>query len=178
MFYLLIIPALIMLSFMIIQLYAMKKHDTILFEFCQIRRDLMKILKREDVHNLEEDYIALRKLIEFLNITIHNYDEMKTSIFNIRIFFQYLKQFDKDSKKIEKIKISRNKEIIEIYSKFSIAMFKAFLAYTPFIKSQFCLYLIIYLLKAIGYITKKQVNGYIQILKEVKVKIQEFSIPL
>jgi len=178
MFYLLIIPALIMLSFMIMQFYAIKKHDKVLFEFCQARRDLMGILRRDNVNISKKNYVALTKLVEFLNRTIHNYDEMKTSLFNIRKFFRYLKQYEKDIKKIEKIKIPDNPEVIEIYRKSSIAMLKAFLTYTPFIKSQLCLYLLVHLLKTIGYFSKKQVDNYVQILTQIKLKTHEFGIPL
>lgn len=165
--------------FMIRQLRIIKKHDRVLFNFCQVRRDAIGILREKNLNIPKKEYTALRHILEILNMTIHNYDEMKASFFNVRSrFFKSIKEFAKNREQIEQIDIPDNQDIVDIYNKFGCALLFAFFSYTPFIKSELCLKLAIFLLKAAGQLFKKQVDIYIQTLIQIKNQSRKLGFPL
>ncbi len=178
MFYLVMILILIYSLIIIFRFNNIKKHDSVLFDFCQVRRDLMNMLRENNFKIEKEDYFCLRDLLEFLNITIHEYNNLKTSFFNIRKFFVYLKQYEKSQQNIKELKIPDNENILKLYNATGYTLLKAFFTYTPFIKSELFLNLIAFLLRTFSRLWKKHMDNYIETLKQIKNKSQEYGLEL
>ena len=86
MFYIVATLIAIFLIYQIISLRELKKHDEHLFRFCELRRESIKLLYEERDALGRNDYIALREMLGALNVTINNYRNHKTAIFNLRRF--------------------------------------------------------------------------------------------
>lgn len=143
MFYLLLIPFSFVSVLLIIHLKNLKKHDAVLYKFCQVRRESMQFLRANWSNLPKKEYIALRELLETLNATIHRYNEHKTVLFNLRRFIEHIKEFDSFSKKIEPIEKPETKEIRQFYLDTSRSFLYGFFAYTPLIKSEILVKLVI-----------------------------------
>ena len=87
-------------------------------------------------------------------------------------------KFEKDNKKLERIKIPENKEIATIYKNFSFTLIIAFFTYTPFIKPEICIRISIFLLQTISKLFRKQFNHYISILYQVKKESRNLKLNL
>jgi len=91
---------------------------------------------REGNFNLsKDDYIALRHLVEATSVTIHDYNQWKTSLFNFRRFKERVRNIKTLNREIAERKIS-NPDIFALYQQYTFAMFLAFIAYTPFLRSE------------------------------------------
>jgi len=115
--------------------YKIKKHDDVLFQFCNIRRDVMKYLRDNMDHISQEEYKSLKHLLKQLNILIRDYEALTSMIFDLGHLF---KEADKTRKYVlilEKIKLPDNKEIERLYFNQKRAMLYAFMRYTPFVRS-------------------------------------------
>lgn len=166
MFYILIIPILVYSLFIIVKLRNLKKHDIILYRFCQIRRDTMSLLRNKYLQLDSNEYKSLKKILEFLNHTIHYYDQNKSSLFNLRNYINFAKKYKESASKIEKIKLPENEEIKKIYKDFSIGMIYAFISYTPFIASEIFLRFVIYILTILTKSGIHFINKYTDIILE------------
>jgi hypothetical protein len=135
MFFLIFIPTSIALWLMLVHLRKMKKHDRVLFRFCQIRRDIIVIMREPGFNPSKSDYRILRVLLDGANATIHEYNSCKIKLFNFRNFIALAKEYQRNAQKVDKLSTS-NPAINEIKEKYKRAMILAFLSYTPLIKSQ------------------------------------------
>ena len=87
-----ILGILVVGAFLLASLIAIKKHDRVLFRFCQIRRDLMKDLRdRYDTTLNQQEWQAAKFLLEKLNGVIQHYHSHKTTMFNLRKVRQMIK---------------------------------------------------------------------------------------
>lgn len=119
----------------IIWLRRIRRHDHVLFLFCQIRRDAMALVRERQFDFEREDYIALRNLIELLNTTIDNYNEYKTVVFNVRRLANLLIKYRKTARRFDdKLRETHDPTINALSHRFVLAMMEAFLAYTPLIR--------------------------------------------
>ncbi len=113
-------------------------HDSVLFPFCQLRRDMLRFLHEYVVENpgtlSREEYTSVRKLLDVVSGTIHHYNRHKTVMFNIREMAKYLKQYRRRLKKIAPPELTDNADIQEFHARFVLCLAKAFLAYTPLIR--------------------------------------------
>ena len=134
-FYFLIVPALVACLCEIYRLRKLEKHDIVLYKFCEIRRLVMARIREDNFNLSKDDYVALRQLAEAASLTIHDYNEWKTSLFNFRKFKECVRKIKNWDKIIEERKIA-NPDILALYKEYIYAMFFAFLTYTPFIKSE------------------------------------------
>lgn len=166
MFYLLIIPVLVSSAFMIHRLRKIKKHDKVLFHFCQIRRDAMELLRNNYSEMTIEEYRAIRRVLMALNSTIHDYNDYKISIFNFRRFYRMVKNYKKTTSSIERMKLPKNSDIGKLLQDFSIGMIKAFFAYTPFLKSEIIFKLVILILDFVTKSGIKYLNDRARVLLE------------
>ena len=73
-FYILMIPVLFFSVLMIIHLRRLKKHDEVLYTFCQNRREIMFMIREENFALSKKDYFDLRKLAEVNNKTIRHFN--------------------------------------------------------------------------------------------------------
>ena len=135
----------------------MRKHDRVLFPFCQLRRDVMSFLYRnmmEDTDSLSpSEYGFIRQLLHVLDATIHNYNQHKTSMFNLRKIAKHLKTYRKASEIA--LKVPDHPEIQEFHERIHRLLVVAFLAYTPLIRWELAVRLIV-LAGRIGYRAGKQ----------------------
>lgn len=110
------------------------KHDQVLFPFCQLRRDIMRHL----LDNLDtltpEEYRPLRKLLDMLDATIHNYNRHKTRMFNLRTILRQTTRYRRAKKQAERVDIPEDSPAVEFYFRFFHLLAKAFLAYTPLLR--------------------------------------------
>ena len=135
----------------------MQKHDRVLFPFCQLRRDVMNFLYRsltKDVDSLSSsEYKFIRRLLNVLDGTIHNYNQHKTSMFNLRKIAKRLKTYRQASETA--LMVPDRPEIQELHERIHRFLVVAFLAYTPLIRWELALGLIV-LAGRIGYHVGKQ----------------------
>ncbi len=123
-----------------------RKHDQMLFPFCQLRRDIIAYLKKNvlDAPNRisQKEGEAILKLLDIVNQTISNYNRHKTVMFNLREMQKYLKKYQRASSTT--LEIPDNPEIHMLYQNFGRLLVKAFIAYTPLIRWELTLRLIAY----------------------------------
>jgi len=128
-FYFVMGPVLVGALVMIVWLRNMRKHDTVLYRFCQLRRDVMTIL-RNDSNIAQQDYFDLRVLVNALNDTIHNYNEMKTSSFNIFRCLDYGRKARRIDSQIQQHQVE-NPMVEGLYHAFAYALILAVLTFLP-----------------------------------------------
>lgn len=86
MFYIAMVPVLLASAYMLLTLRALAKHDKVLYAFCDLRRDIMTVLREHAFDLTREDYIALREIEQATSATIHDYRFCKIYLFNFRKF--------------------------------------------------------------------------------------------
>lgn len=134
-FYLLVGPSAILLIIMYINLRRITKHDKVLFRFCQLRRDIMRLIDSEALQMSKADYRSLRTMLDATNVTIHEFNNFKITMFNFRWFISWLKKHKREASNMDKL-ATKNAQINKLFDEYRIALVKAVLSYTPFIKSQ------------------------------------------
>lgn len=128
---------------MVWKLRIMKKHDTVLYRFCQIRREIMKIFRDRGFEMPKHDYLAMRQLLDFVNATIHNFDAFKASVFDVRALRKMIETCRKKGAPLnDKVLVPKDPEALKIYEQTWHAATAAFYAYTPFIRSESALRLL------------------------------------
>ena len=124
----------------------MQKHDRVLFTFCQLRRRIMCFLYInviEDTNSLSPaEYRFVRRLLNVLDAAIHDYNQHKTLMFNMRKIAKHLKMYRKMSKAA--LETPDHPEIQELHERIHRLLVTAFLAYTPLIRWELALRLIVF----------------------------------
>ena len=124
----------------------MQKHDRVLLPFCQLRREIMRFLYINVIENTgslsPEEYKFVRQLLNGLDATIHNYNQHKTLMFNVRKIAKHLKMYRKVSKTT--LEVPDHPEIREFHERIRWLLVAAFLAYTPLIRWELALRLIVF----------------------------------
>lgn len=157
-FYIILGPVMLLMVFMIFKLHQIKKHDSVLFRFCQLRRDIMGYLRKDFDSITKSDHNEVRMLLRLLNSTIHDYDEHKKGLFKINKFIVQAKTVYKSVNEAKR-KESKNNDVIKgFYKDYGKIMLIAYLTYTPFLKSK----IIIAVLTAILEFLAKYFNRYIK----------------
>lgn len=142
--------------FEFIYLKNIQKHDRYIFEFCDLRRDIITYLYEERNRLSRADYIQLREILDTNNTTIHNYKENKYTMFNFRRFIDKLRTIENDrSGKVNESKVLP--EIKDFQVRLVHIIFNAFIAYTPFLKSEV-------ILKVLYFVTSKAVKAGVKSL--------------
>ena len=124
----------------------MQKNDRVLFPFCQLRRDVMHFLYMNIIENTDllspSEYRFVRQLLNGLDATIHNYNQHKTLMFNVRKIAKHLQMYRKVSKAA--LETPDHPEIREFHVRIHRLLVAAFLAYTPLIRWELALRLIVF----------------------------------
>ena len=124
----------------------MQKHDRILFPFCQLRRDVTHFLYMnviDDVNSLSpEEYKFVRQLLNGLDATIHNSNQHKTLMFDVRKIAKHLKMYRKVSK--TSLGVPDHPEIRAFHERIRRLLVVAFLAYTPLIRWELAFRLVVF----------------------------------
>lgn len=170
----LMLVTLLLIFIQIYKLLEIKKHDRHLHRFCQLRRDSIQYLSGSYREISRNDYVALRKIIESLNTIIGSYKEHKTVVFNFRLFVRYLNDLKEFEKKVEKISTD-NEEIKRLRNRLHRSIFKAFLAYTPYLKSEIAFYLVAHIFSFGVRAGANSLRGYLSSLNEAKVMVNTFK---
>ncbi|MCO1336527.1 hypothetical protein MO867_19525 [Microbulbifer sp. OS29] len=174
MLYILLAIALFFIALHIYRLLEVKKHDQHIFEFCQLRRDTLSYLSNSYEGLSRTDYIALRKINDALSTIIAGYKEHRTVVFNFRLFSEYVNELKAFEKKAEKIS-TNNKEIQELLNRIHYSIFKAFLAFTPYLKSELAFTVLMKLISIGANSGANSLKGYLLSLKEAKSMINTFK---
>lgn len=148
MFNLLIILSLVSLIFMAYHLRVLRKHDTVLYRICQVRRDTIAFLDAEWQTLTKGEYMATRQLLYALNLTINNYKNHKCVLFNIRRLRKYAREYHKFHNQMNQIDIPLDGPIRELFDKAVYAFLYGFFAYTPLIRSEVALHILRMIVKA------------------------------
>jgi hypothetical protein len=147
------------------KLREMKKHDKHLYALCQLRRDVVSYLYVSRQELSRTDYIAARKTLDVLSLTIQNYWTHKTVIFNFRRFQKYMHQTKDLSGQMDEIH-TKNADITRFQERFMSLVFEGFLAYTPFLKSELAVKFVIAIFNALAVVGNHAVNSYVESLKD------------
>ncbi|WP_444900346.1 hypothetical protein ACJJIX_00215 [Microbulbifer sp. VAAC004] len=166
--------ALLFIAIQLYRLHEIRKHDQHLFEFCQLRRDTIAYLSNSYENLSRTDYIALRKINDALSSIIAGYKEHRTVVFNYRLFIEYLDELKAFEKKAEKISTG-NKDIQDLLKRIHCSIFKAFLAFTPHLKSELAFSLMMKLISLGVKAGVKSLKDYLLRLKEAKVMVNTFK---
>lgn len=168
--------------YMIIKLHALKKHDDVLFRFSQLRRDMMGYLRSKTTKIPRDDYIELRKLLDIVNSTIHNYDDHKQGLFRIDEFFKETRTVYKSVNKAKSKEIKNNAKVKGFYHEYGKIMLIAFLTYSPFLKSKIVIFLLIKLSSFLALATGRYFNKFfeqsISFLEWLKGESNRFNLDL
>lgn len=149
-FYILICLSLILSLIMSFIFRKMKCHDKILFQFCQIRRDIIALLSEKENILTKNQYMAVRETLRVLNMVIHSYNHIKGTVFNYRKFEKQMKNFRDNTMKIKSILETDDHQITALQNKLRKALFLAFLTYTPFLGSEICCRILLELFKILA----------------------------
>ena len=116
----------------------MQRHDRVLFLFCQLRRDVMRFLYMNVIENTNSfslaGYKSVRRLLNVLDAIIHDYNQHKTSIYDMRQIVKNFKMYRKISKTA--LETSSHPEIREFNECIHRLLGAALLAYTPLTHSR------------------------------------------
>lgn len=177
MFYLLMVPVLLMEVCMLLYLYRRRRHDKVLFRFCQIRRDLMQLLRDRGSSLSREEYKDARELLNVLSFTIHNYRDQKTKIFDGRKFLR----FRNSAEKIRQAEPSADPEIAALYVRTAHALVRGFIAYTPFFASELALRLVLLGAQMLGNLGIRKMRRAFEVIQATALVIRresdEFGLP-
>ncbi|WP_157954096.1 hypothetical protein [Microbulbifer sp. A4B17] len=152
----------------------MKKHDQHLYEFCQLRRDTISYLSNSYDNLSRTDYIALRKINDALSTIIAGYKEHRTVVFNLRLFSEYVNELKAFEKKAEKIS-TNNKDIQDLLNRIHQSTFKAFLAFTPYLKSELAFSVVMKLISLGVNAGVNSMKVHLRNLKEAKSMLNTFK---
>lgn len=150
---LLLAPVVVLLLVAISQMREMRRHDTVLFQFCEIRRSLMKLLRDEGPTMDYGDYAFARGMLQALNSTIHHYKEHKSRMFNVRQFYLLVKQYRASAEALAEMPTTCNDKLRDLQFEFGKTVFFGFLTFTPFYRAELTLRTLIYgayLLRRVG----------------------------
>ena len=124
----------------------MQKHDRVLFPFCGLRRDVMHFMYMnviEDTGSLSPaEHKLIRRLLNVLDSAIRNYNQHKTSMFDVRKIAKHLKVYRKVSRVA--FEVQDHPQIREFHERTHRLLIAAFLAYTPLIRWELALRLIVF----------------------------------
>ena len=145
------------------QVMRVGKHDDALFPFCQLRRDVMKYRYESVVSGTlsPTEIESLRRLSRTLDATIRNYNQHKTVMFNIRQVAKYLKQYQNTVEQTEPVDLTDNAAIQAFHARFARCLAVAFFAYTPLIRWEFTLRLIVRACRIIKETSMQQAANYV-----------------
>jgi hypothetical protein len=154
-----------MLIYMICKFRRLNKHDRVLYPFCQLRREIYKYFSEVKVNIDIDDYKDLNDLLAMDDKVIHTYNQNKSCLFNFRKFRRFIKtQFEElreTTEKMEERKFSNNPKISQLQKNFIGSLFFAFFEYTPFIKSEVAIKLMIAIIKITFKFFKIELRDYI-----------------
>lgn len=163
-FFILIVPSSLLLLFMLVRLNKIKKHDLVLYRFCQIRRDAIALVDNRQDELTKKEYASVRSILDCTSVMIHEYEACKSAIFNFRKFLSFLKHYREKAQEADRVKIPNDQQIIDLHHKYRYALAMAFLAYTPYIRSELLIRVLIAIFVLLGKLGVKSLKSGVNYL--------------
>lgn len=135
-FYLLIVPSFAIILVTMFELVHIQKHDRILYSYCQLRRNILAFLRSDGLKLSEYEYQLTNKMLEFVGITIHDFNMFKKEVFNFRKAKKLLKASVRAHHHKDIFVETENKNISRLQNQFRYCIIISMFAYTPFIMSE------------------------------------------
>jgi hypothetical protein len=136
MFYIALLPVLVLSVITIVRLARLEKHDRVLFRFCEVRRQLMSLLRETGTDLSRDDYAAARTLLDMLESTIQNYHQTKQVLLNGRRFLRFLDAYSTTAGAVERLPAIHDARLREVRVRFARAVFLGYLEYTLLLRSE------------------------------------------
>ena len=126
---------------MLRRLQNIKRHDAVLFRFCEIRRQVVVFIGDElTAEKLSRgDYQSARSLLNALNVIISDFHRAKLVFFNMRSLARILRQYEVAAGRLRLAEKTHNSGLQSLRERTSVALVAAFFAYTPMIRSEIAL---------------------------------------
>ena len=119
----------------------------------------MEYLRSNQDSISKTEYEVIKKILIILNHTIHWYSKYRTYLFNFRIFRKYINKTKKLSDSSQTI-VKINNEVIDSFRyKLEIYILEAFFAYTPFLRSEIILKILLFATTILLKIGLKQISN-------------------
>lgn len=118
------------------------KHDLILYQYCQLRRNIQDFLRVEFLNLTEgksnispEEYELISSLEKQVSRTISNFTEYKTKFFNLNMWNQLGQEAVQQDKFAESLlRASKKPQINKLILEYKYCIVSSFLVYTPGLK--------------------------------------------
>jgi len=147
MFKFLIIPILLMQIYYLIKFYYIKNHDKVLFNYCQLRRDIMTKLRKDGLILNDNDFRVLTELTNYVDHIIHYYKLHKKHTFRLKNFLEFLKKSQNTVKKVNRLNNTNNEEVKTFIDKAGYYTIFGIVRHTPFFFSQVMLHILVFFSK-------------------------------
>ena len=158
------------LAFSFLKIRKHIKHDTYLYKFCSLRREVMSYLRINHDIISKQEYKATKQILGLINSTINLYSkDQAANLFNFRRFRKFVKSTKDLSDSSRKIIDCDNQTINGFRDKLRRNIVITFFAYTPFLFEEICLrllYLIGLLLVKIGMLKMSKFGNKLLALNE------------
>ena len=120
-----------------LEIHSIHKHDLILYQFCQLRRNMNRFIEGnwESLTKTEyEQYIILQ---DHINATISNFREIKVKYFNVKKLHQIHEDAVESSELVEKLlRNSSNEALNRLLLEYKYCVVLGFFAYTPWLREK------------------------------------------
>lgn len=133
MFYLLVVPVVILQLVMLFKLYHLRKHDRVLYRFCQVRRELMELLREKGQNMSSRDHDFARHMVASLHSAIHNFKDHKKRMFDFWLIVEAARQFRISVEDLKSLPTTDNRKLLQVKQKFGRSIVLALIAYTPIV---------------------------------------------
>lgn len=150
------------------------KHDFVLYEFCQLRRDVIAHLHDTELN--KKDTSALLSVLDQASNSIHHYNQLKVTYFNLRILRKEMKTLKKNINVDEEKVFSENSEIRKFEETLYKTYFYAFIAYSPLVSmvAGLLFFLMTHFVKLLVKLSARAFKRYINAVTKHMVKLQWF----
>jgi hypothetical protein len=141
----------------------------------------MAVLRRDFFDMDKEKYHGLKKLLNLTSRAIHYYNDNKATMFNFRKFAQWLGHGRRSAEAMESLKLPNDPEILKIQKRFGLAMIFAFCSYTPLLRSEASIRLLLFLLRTAAQAGWQRADNIFQFaswFKEFNSTMRESGDPL
>jgi hypothetical protein len=149
-FYILFVPSIIILLVTMFELLIVRKHDSVLYQYCQLRRNILGYLRTKGTRLSEPDYVLANQMLDYVGITIHDFHKLKEEVFNVRKARKLAKASWRVHTKRDIFAETSNKQLKNLQNQFRFLILISIFAYTPFLKSEVVLRLLYQLAKFIA----------------------------
>lgn len=135
-FYLLFVPACVMLALQVRYLWRVRNRDRVLFGFRRLRSEIMAFIL-DNVDSLSrEDYRFARQILRSIDGAEACHEQKRYHLFNIRGFVRFLKQYTMTEEEIMALPRTDRAELKQFENRLAWCFFRGFVAHTPFMASE------------------------------------------